>query len=110
MVPPGHGFKKPLLFIIISRSTVGRFFSSHKYTSLRQCISEKYAWEKSQKLLTLLAANVNGYSIFFRPAEKDYALKNVYNGADHPYRLGFKFHPGTIKYLKEQKVWNSKYE
>ena len=44
------------------------------------------------------------------PAGKDYALKNVYNGADHPYRLGFKFHPGTIKYLKEQKVWNPKYE
>jgi TRAP transporter TAXI family solute receptor len=44
------------------------------------------------------------------PAGKDYALKNVYNGADHPYRLGLKFHPGTIKYLKEQKVWNSKYE
>ena len=71
---------------------------------------KKYAWEKSKKLLTLLALNVNGYSIFFRPAGKDYAFKNVYSGAGHPCRLGFKLHPGTIRYLKGQRVWNPKYE
>jgi len=29
---------------------------------------------------------------------------------DYAYSLGFRFHPGTIKYLKEQKVWKAKYE
>lgn len=44
------------------------------------------------------------------PAGKDYLVKNALNSADYAHSLGFRFHPGTIKYLKEQKVWNQKYE
>jgi TRAP transporter TAXI family solute receptor len=44
------------------------------------------------------------------PAGKDYVVKNALNGADYNYSMGFRFHPGTIKYLKEQKAWNPKYE
>lgn len=44
------------------------------------------------------------------PAGKDYSVKNAYGSADYAYSLGYKFHPGTVTYLKEQKAWNPKYE
>jgi len=44
------------------------------------------------------------------PAGKDLTMKSAYKGADYAYSLGFKFHPGAIKYLKEQKKWNTKFE
>jgi TRAP transporter TAXI family solute receptor len=44
------------------------------------------------------------------PAGKDLTMKSAYKGADYAYSLGFKFHRGTIKYLKEQKKWDTKYE
>jgi TRAP transporter TAXI family solute receptor len=44
------------------------------------------------------------------PAGKDFSVKSAFNGADYAHSLGFRFHPGTIKYLKEQKAWDPKYE
>ncbi len=44
------------------------------------------------------------------PAGKDYSIQNSMGSADYAYSFGYKFHPGTIKYLKEQKAWNPKYE
>jgi uncharacterized protein len=44
------------------------------------------------------------------PAGKDININGIYKGADYAYGLGFKFHPGTVLYLKEKKKWNSKYE
>ncbi|MBM4330586.1 MAG: TAXI family TRAP transporter solute-binding subunit [Deltaproteobacteria bacterium] len=44
------------------------------------------------------------------PAGKDLNINSVFKGVDYGYSLGFKFHPGAIKYLKEQKKWNPKYD
>ena len=44
------------------------------------------------------------------PAGKDININSAYKGVDYAYSLGFKFHPGMIKFLKEQKKWDKKFE
>lgn len=44
------------------------------------------------------------------PGGKDFTIQGAFKGADYAYSLGFKFHPGVIKYLKEQKQWNPKFD
>ena len=44
------------------------------------------------------------------PAGKDYLVQNAIGSSDYAYSLGYKFHPGTAQYLKEQKMWSPKYE
>jgi len=44
------------------------------------------------------------------PAGKDINIDSAYKGVDYGYGLGFKFHPGMIKHLKEQKKWDKKFD
>ena len=44
------------------------------------------------------------------PAGKDITLPRALLGAEYAYSLGYKFHPAMIKYLKEQKQWNKKFD
>jgi TRAP transporter TAXI family solute receptor len=43
------------------------------------------------------------------PAGKSLTIDAAYKGVDYAYSLGYKFHPGTVKYLKEEKKWNPKF-
>ena len=44
------------------------------------------------------------------PAGREWTMESVYRGADWAHSFGYKFHPGMIKYLKDKKKWNPKYE
>ncbi|MBU2053973.1 MAG: TAXI family TRAP transporter solute-binding subunit [Proteobacteria bacterium] len=44
------------------------------------------------------------------PAGKEWVMGSVYRSADWAQSFGYKFHPGMVKYLKEKKNWNPKYE
>jgi TRAP transporter TAXI family solute receptor len=44
------------------------------------------------------------------PAGKDINLNSAYKGVDYAYSLGFTFHPGMIKFLKDQKKWDKKFD
>jgi TRAP transporter TAXI family solute receptor len=61
------------------------------------------------KIVKSLHENINELTAI-HPGGREWVLDTVYRGADWAKEFGYKFHPGIIKYLKEKKSWNPKYE